>query len=162
MNSQLEALAKTLGDVALKARMMVTTAESCTAGGISYTITDIAGSSQWFDRGFVTYTNASKMDLLGVSASTLEAVGAVSSECASEMVLGALAHSNADIAVAVTGIAGPGGAVPGKPVGTVFLAWGRRGEVPEVVRKEFPGDRQAVRTATIQCAIEGLIQRISQ
>lgn len=162
MNSQLEALAKTLGDVALKAHVMVATAESCTAGGISYTITDIAGSSQWFDRGFVTYTNASKMDLLGVNASTLEAVGAVSSECASEMVLGALARSNADIAVAVTGIAGPGGAVPGKPVGTVFLAWGRRGEVPEVARKEFPGDRQAVRTATIQCAIEGLIQRISQ
>lgn len=162
MNSQLEALAKTLGDVALKAHVMVATAESCTAGGISYTITDIAGSSQWFDRGFVTYTNASKMDLLGVNASTLEAVGAVSSECASEMVLGALTRSNADIAVAVTGIAGPGGAVPGKPVGTVFLAWGRRGEVPEVARKKFPGDRQAVRTATIQCAIEGLIQRISQ
>lgn len=162
MNSQLEALAKTLGDEALKAHVMVATAESCTAGGISYTITDIAGSSQWFDRGFVTYTNASKMDLLGVNASTLEAVGAVSSECALEMVLGALTRSNADIAVAVTGIAGPGGAVPGKPVGTVFLAWGQRGEVPEVVRKEFPGDRQAVRTATIQCAIEGLIQRISQ
>ena len=149
MNFQLEALAKKLGEVAQKAHVMVATAESCTAGGISYTITDIAGSSQWFDRGFVTYTNASKMDFLGVSASTLEAVGA-------------LAHSNADLAVAVTGIAGPGGAVPGKPVGTVFLAWGRRGEVPEVVRKEFPGDRQAVRKATIQCAIEGLIQRISQ
>ena len=162
MDSQLEVLAKTLGDVALKAHVIVAPAESCTAGGISYTITDIAGSSQWFDRGFVTYTNESKIDLLGVNASTLEAVGAVSSECASEMVWGALTRSNADIAVAVTGIAGPGGAVPGKPVGTVFLAWGQRGEVPEVVRKEFPGDRQAVRTATIQCAIEGLIQRISQ
>lgn len=162
MNSQLEALAKELGEVALKACVTVATAESCTAGGISYTITDIAGSSQWFDRGFVTYTNESKVELLGVTPSTLEAVGAVSYECASEMVLGVLSHSNADIAVAVTGIAGPGGAVPGKPVGTVFLAWGRRGEIPEVVREEFLGDRQAVRVATIQCAIEGLIQRISQ
>lgn len=158
MDRELQELAKVLGEVALEKNALLATAESCTAGGISFTITDIAGSSQWFDRGFVTYSNESKMALLGVNEQTLKVHGAVSEECASEMVLGAIKHSNANLAVAVTGIAGPGGAVPGKPVGTVYLAWCERGSAPTVVREVFDGDRQAVRKATIRRALLGLLK----
>ena len=152
MDRELQELAKVLGEVALEKNALLATAESCTAGGISFTITDIAGSR------FVTYSNESKMALLGVNEQTLKVHGAVSEECASEMVLGAIKHSNANLAVAVTGIAGPGGAVPGKPVGTVYLAWCERGSAPTVVREVFDGDRQAVRKATIRRALLGLLK----
>lgn len=120
---------------------MIATAESCTAGGIACAITQTAGSSEWFDRGFVTYSNDSKEDLLGVKHETLQQYGAVSEQTASEMVLGALARSRATLAVAVTGIAGPGGAVPGKPVGTVFMAWCKK------VRSRLLKDTSLVVTA---------------
>ena len=158
MHTDLIALAQALGKAALKQNATVATAESCTAGGIAFMITEVAGSSDWW---FVTYSNRSKVELLGVKEATLAAHGAVSEETAAEMVLGALAHSQADAAVAVTGIAGPGGAVPGKPVGTVFIGWGRRADAPQVKRFQFEGNRQAVRAQTVAEALKGLISLLS-
>ncbi|MEZ5863197.1 MAG: CinA family protein [Geminicoccaceae bacterium] len=133
--------------------LTLATAESCTGGLIAACLTEIAGSSDVVERGFVTYSNAAKMELLGVAAATLERHGAVSAETAAEMVAGALARSPADLAVAVTGIAGPGGATPTKPVGLVFIGVQRRGTAPEVERHVFAGDRRAVRTATLERAL---------
>ena len=155
------ALAERLGH-ALRARQWtVATAESCTGGLIAGAITDIAGSSEWFDRGFVTYSNEAKMAMLGVRAETLAAHGAVSEPTACEMAMGALARSGASIAVAVTGIAGPAGGTPATPVGLVCLAWARRGAAVEARTERCPGDRAAVRAATVNRALEGLIERAS-
>lgn len=136
----LEQFAVRLLDVCRARRMLVSTAESCTGGLVSTTLTGIAGSSEVFDRGFVTYSNAAKEDMLGVKANTLRKHGAVSAETAAEMLTGALAHSRADVAVAITGIAGPGGGSAEKPVGLVYLAAGRRGQ-PAVVLERRYGDR---------------------
>jgi nicotinamide-nucleotide amidase len=136
------------------------TAESCTGGWIAKSITDIAGSSQWFKEGFVTYSNESKHERLGVPNSVLLKHGAVSEATARAMAAGALRRARSDIAVAVTGIAGPGGGVPGKPVGTVWLAWAhRRGRGMRVVAqlKHFRGDRDAVRRKTVRVALLGLM-----
>jgi nicotinamide-nucleotide amidase len=136
------------------------TAESCTGGLIAAACTDLAGSSDWFERGMVSYSNEAKTDLLGVDAALLSAHGAVSEPVARAMAAGALARSNADWAVAVTGIAGPGGGSADKPVGLVWLAWCRRGGEPQAERHVFPGDRAAVRGATVARALQGLIERI--
>lgn len=160
-SEEIEALARRLGEAAVAAGAVVTTAESCTAGGIAYAITEVAGSSQWFDRGFVTYTNTSKTELLGVHEALLERHGAVSSEVVAAMCEGALARSEASIAVSVSGIAGPGGAVEGKPVGTVCLSWQCRGEAPQTERCLFLGSRRDVREQTIIRALSGLLERIS-
>lgn len=133
------------------------TAESCTGGLIAAACTARAGSSDWFERGFVTYSNEAKTELLGVDAGLIAAHGAVSEDVARAMVAGALARSRATLAVAVTGIAGPGGAVPGKPVGTVWLAWGRVGAV-QAERLQLPGDRDAVRGATVARALQRLVE----
>ena len=133
-------------------------AESCTGGGIAAALTDVAGSSAWFDRGFVTYSNKAKQEMLGVSADTLAAFGAVSRETAVEMAAGALARSATQLSVAVTGIAGPGGGSPEKPVGTVWIAWASEGRV-DAVCEHFPGGRAAVRAATVDAAVRGLLQR---
>ena len=154
-------LSEKLGELALEQKAVIATAESCTAGGIACAITQIPGSSEWFDRGFVTYSNQSKEDLLGVDHETLSSHGAVSAETVSEMVLGALARSAATMAVAVSGIAGPGGAVPGKPVGTVYVAWCRKGESPIVESCHFGGDRNAVRESTIKRALDGLCELLN-
>jgi nicotinamide-nucleotide amidase len=135
------------------------TAESCTGGLIAAACTALAGSSEWFERGFVTYSNAAKTELLGVAAGLIEAHGAVSEEVARAMVQGALQHSPVAWAVAVTGIAGPGGAVPGKPVGTVWLAWGQPGLV-HAQRLQLPGDRAAVRAATVLAALQRLVDAL--
>lgn len=135
----------------------LSTAESCTGGAIAYTLTEISGSSQWFERGFVTYSNASKMELLAVSPKTIEQYGAVSSETALEMVTGALNHSKADIAIAVTGIAGPTGGSLEKPVGTVFIALVERNQTPVVQKYLFSGDRHEVRTQTVRTALKWLL-----
>ncbi len=135
-------------------------AESCTGGLVAAAITDVAGSSAWFDRGFVTYSNAAKADLLGVTAATLQREGAVSEATAREMATGALAHSAADWAVAVTGIAGPGGGSATKPVGTVCFAWVRRGAPAGAATRHFPGDRAAVRAASVAAALQGLLDRL--
>jgi nicotinamide-nucleotide amidase len=130
-------------------------AESCTGGLIAAACTSVAGSSDWFERGFVTYSNEAKTGLLGVPAALIAAHGAVSEEVARAMVQGALAHAPVQLAVAVTGIAGPGGAVPGKPVGTVWLAWGTAAGV-QAERLQLGGDRSAVRAGTVHAALRRL------
>jgi nicotinamide-nucleotide amidase len=149
---------------ALRARgERLVTAESCTGGLVAAACTAVPGSSDWFERGFVTYSNTAKTELLGVDAAVLAAHGAVSEAVALAMAAGALAHGPAAPpacwAVAVTGIAGPGGAVPGKPVGTVWLAWGRAGAL-QAERLQLPGDRHAVRAATVQAALARLLRAV--
>ena len=131
------------------------TAESCTGGLIAAACTALAGSSDWFERGFVTYSNAAKAELLGVDAALIAAQGAVSEPVARAMAAGALARAPVQVAVAVTGIAGPGGAVPGKPVGTVWLAWGTAAAV-HAERLQLDGDRGAVRAGTVHAALRRL------
>ncbi|HEY6134290.1 MAG TPA: CinA family protein [Rubrivivax sp.] len=133
-------------------------AESCTGGLIAATCTSVAGSSDWFERGFVTYSNEAKTGMLGVDAALIAAHGAVSEPVACAMAAGALSHSFADLSVAVTGIAGPGGAVPGKPVGTVWLAFAERGATPFAIRLQLPGDRAAVRDTSVREALARLLQ----
>ncbi len=151
-------LATELGDQLLKKKWLVATAESCTGGGIASAITDIPGSSQWFDRGFVTYSNAAKIELLDVKTKTLQQFGAVSAETAVEMADGCLAHSLADIAVSVTGIAGPTGGTDDKPVGTVFIGLSVNGSLTQTRRKLFQGNRQQIRQQSIICALRQIIK----
>lgn len=141
-----------------RAGTKLATAESCTGGAIAAALTDIAGSSDVFERGFVTYSNEAKAELLGVPAALIIAHGAVSQEVAAAMAEGALAHSRADVAVSVTGIAGPGGGTPTKPVGLVYIGSIRRGSAPAVERHVFTGDRAAVRAASIKRALEVLAE----
>lgn len=150
-------LAEQLGRQLLKTGHLLALAESCTGGWIAQSVTEIAGSSAWFDRGFVTYSNAAKIAMLGVSDGTLQAHGAVSSQTAAEMVAGALQHSDANIALAVTGIAGPGGGTAEKPVGLVFIAWQRRGQPCHCIEQHFQGDRHSVRRQTVQTALRCLL-----
>jgi nicotinamide-nucleotide amidase len=155
-------LAVRVGRHLLESRRAVATAESCTGGWIAKALTDIAGSSQWFIEGIVTYSDESKMRRLGVPPSVLRTRGAVSEATVRAMATGALRRSGAQLAVAVTGIAGPGGAVPGKPVGTVWLGWAERrgrGIRVAVQLKHFRGDRDAVRRKTVRAALEGLLDR---
>ncbi|AGA33122.1 CinA domain protein [Thioalkalivibrio nitratireducens DSM 14787] len=141
----------------LQARgLRLCTAESCTGGGIAAALTDLAGSSAWFECGWVTYSNASKMQLLGVDPELLERWGAVSESVAAAMCAGALERSAADVAVSVTGIAGPGGGTPEKPVGLVWFGWMRRGGEPRTGSRVFPGDRATVRDAAAVWALRQL------
>src|ERR1700674_2053128 len=161
-DAKLKRLAARVGRRLLTEHRQVVTAESCTGGWIAKAMTDIAGSSQWFIEGFVTYSNESKVRRLGVPVSVLNAHGAVSEAVARAMALGALRRSGAQVAVAVTGIAGPDGAVPGKPVGTVWLAWAvKRGLQVHVTAelKRFSGDREAVRRKTVRAALAGVLKR---
>lgn len=137
-------------------------AESCTGGLIAKLCTDLAGSSGWFDRGLVTYSNAAKHELLGVPNTVFETAGAVSEPCVRAMVEGLLRHSPADWGVAVTGIAGPGGGSVDKPVGTVWIAWARRGQPAQTCLTVFPGDRAAIREQTAATALVGLVERIAK
>ncbi len=155
--TELEKLAVEVGETLQRRGWTVATAESCTGGWIAKCLTDIAGSSAWFERGFVTYRNAAKQELLGVDRTVLDTEGAVSEATVAAMVRGALEHSRADIAVAVSGIAGPGGARPGKPVGTVCFAWATRTGQPHVVTCQFEGDRDAVRRQSVVHALQGLL-----
>jgi nicotinamide-nucleotide amidase len=161
-DQELARVAVRVGRHLLRTERLAATAESCTGGWIAKTLTDIAGSSQWFAEGFVTYSNDAKMRRLGVPRAVLKAEGAVSEAVARAMAMGALARSGAEVAVAVTGIAGPGGAVPGKPVGTVWLAWavaqGRKIRVTAELR-HFKGDRDAVRRKTVRAALAGVLDR---
>lgn len=148
----------TLAEQLTQRGWMLATAESCTGGWIAKCCTDVAGSSAWFDRGFITYSNAAKQDMLGVRAETLAQYGAVSEAVVAEMATGALRHSQAHIAVAVSGIAGPSGGSPEKPVGTVCFAWAMRNG--EVLTKtcQFAGDREAVRWQSVVFALNGILQ----
>jgi nicotinamide-nucleotide amidase len=155
-DSELQALAEDVGARLRAARQMLVTAESCTGGWIAKTVTDIAGSSDWFDCGLAAYSYEAKQALLSVNPHTLETHGAVSRETVIEMVSGALVHSGASVAVAVTGIAGPGGGTADKPVGTVWVAWKRRGGYARAELFHFDGDREAVRRKTVAAALQGL------
>ena len=137
---------------------MLATAESCTGGWAAQALTALAGSSNWFERGFVTYSNAAKEDMLGVRPETLARHGAVSEETAREMALGALSHSRAAVALAITGIAGPGGGTRDKPVGTVCFAWAAGGGAPRSETRRFAGDREAVRRQSVERALVGVLE----
>ena len=156
MCSSILQLVTELSAALLRKQQKVCTAESCTGGLIAKTFTDLAGSSDWFDRGFVTYSNAAKSEMLGVPASVIEDYGAVSEAVANAMASGALLHSDADFAVAVTGVAGPGGGSEEKPVGTVWIAVASKRQASARLHR-FDGDRSAVREATLQAAIEALL-----
>ena len=153
-------LAQALGEACLRRKLWIATAESCTGGAVAEAITRIPGSSSWFDRGFVTYTNQAKEQMLDVSRETLRGNGAVSEDVAAEMASGALAASPADLVVAVTGIAGPGGGTMTKPVGLVWFAWAYRGGPAQCRRFVFDGDREAVRRQSVLVALRGLIDLI--
>jgi nicotinamide-nucleotide amidase len=159
------ALAEGIGELLQREHLVLSTAESCTAGGVAYAVTTVAGSSAWFDRGFVTYSNDSKLRVLGVSPATLRDFGAVSEPVARSMALGAMHHSQSQVTLAVTGIAGPDGGTPEKPVGTVCLAWAiRRASDPapfvRTATRNFPGGRAEVRSASICAALEGLLSLV--
>jgi nicotinamide-nucleotide amidase len=149
----------TLATLLRDARLRLVTAESCTGGLIAAACTALAGSSDWFERGFVTYSNDAKTEAIGVDAALIAAHGAVSAEVARAMAEGALAHSKADLAIAVTGIAGPGGATPGKPVGTVWIALARVGGATDAELLALHGDRAAIREQTVQHALRRLVER---
>jgi len=151
------ALAEELGNALKRRGWMLALAESCTGGWAAQTVTAIAGSSAWFDRGFVTYSNAAKMEMLGVSKHTLATYGAVSQETAREMALGAIQHSRAQIAVSITGIAGPDGGSPDKPVGMVCFAWASTDCTPKITTEHFSGNRQQIRRQAVQTALIGLL-----
>ena len=156
----LEILARDLGARLLERSAWLAAAESCTGGWLAQSVTAIAGSSGWFDRGFVTYSNAAKVDMLGVPETTLARHGAVSEATARAMAQGALAHSRADWTVAITGVAGPSGGTPEKPVGTVCFAWAEREGGCEAQTCHFAGDRAAVRAQSVAHALRGLLQRL--
>jgi nicotinamide-nucleotide amidase len=153
-------LADALGKLLQVSNTQVTTAESCTGGGIAEAITRIGGSSAWFEAGYVTYSNAQKTRQLGVPQALFNTVGAVSEDVVRAMVQGAQRNSGAHYAVAVSGIAGPGGGSADKPVGTVWICWGA-GASLIAERRQFPGDRDEVRRQTVKAALEGLIRLVS-
>ena len=159
--AELLALSQNVGDVLQLQGLVLVTAESCTGGGLASAITEVPGCSAWFDRGFVTYSNLSKVELLEVEPQLLYEQGAVSEAVVRAMVQGALNHSVADLAVAISGVAGPQGGTPEKPVGTVCLAWQRRGRNADSRLVQLPGNREAVREAAIRLALEGVLARLS-
>lgn len=143
-----------------EARQTLATAESCTGGLVATLCTDLAGSSGWFERGLITYSNRAKQELLGVPAELLQRHGAVSRECALAMAAGVLVQAPVDWGLAITGIAGPGGGSPEKPVGLVWVAWARRGGTPEAQRLQLQGSRDAIRRASAAAALQGLLERL--
>jgi len=155
-NDIIELVSK-VGEAMEAKRWMLATAESCTGGAIAYSITEVPGSGDWFDCGFVTYTNTAKADMLDVPSAVIAQFGAVSEEVAGAMAAGAVANSSADIAVSTTGIAGPTGAVPGKPIGTVCFGWAR-GDQVHTERLVFQGDRHAVREQATAHALKGVLR----
>jgi nicotinamide-nucleotide amidase len=153
----------TLVGTRLKQRgLMLATAESCTGGWVAQAVTAISGSSAWFERGFVTYSNEAKQELLGVRDETLGEFGAVSEETAREMAAGALARSRAQVTLAISGIAGPTGGTQDKPVGTVCFAWARKGADPESLTRHFSGERESVRRQSVITALQGLLEQLER
>ncbi len=157
MDADLLELSAAIGAVCLARKLTIATAESCTGGWAAQVITHTPGSSAWFDRGFITYTNAAKVDMLGVPMNTIEAFGAVSLETATAMASGALHYSNALISLSITGIAGPTGGSPEKPVGTVCFAWSGKNSAPSCERRLFSGDRESIRQQSVLHALSGLL-----
>jgi nicotinamide-nucleotide amidase len=160
MDAQLSELSLQMGQALQALGFTLATAESCTGGWAAQVVTHTAGSSAWFERGFITYADDAKVEMLGVAPETLGNFGAVSTETAAEMAEGALMNSNAMISLAITGIAGPSGGSLGKPVGTVCFAWCKLGDQPQTERHHFDGDRESVRYQAVVCALEGLLARL--
>ena len=158
MDDELDRVAEELGRQLLARGLSLATAESCTGGWVAKVLTDIPGSSGWFECGFVTYSNRAKQKMLGVRGATLDRHGAVSEQTVLEMVAGALDHSHADLAVSISGVAGPGGGTPDKPVGTVWFGWGRRDDAARARRVHFEGDREAVRWQAVRVALQGILE----
>lgn len=156
--NEIDDLSRQLGEACLAAKLTVVTAESCTGGGVGEAVTRTAGSSAWFDRGFVTYADEAKVDLLGVKQETIGSHGAVSEAVAREMAVGALHQSSADLAVAVTGVAGPGGGTAAKPVGLVWFAWATLDGEVRTRFEVFGGDRAAIRGQAVREALKGLVE----
>ena len=153
----------TLAGARLKARgLKLATAESCTGGWVAQAVTAISGSSDWFERGFVTYSNEAKQEMLGVRAATLDSAGAVSEETALEMARGALRQSRAQVAVSITGVAGPTGGTATKPVGMVCFGWALAGGAADAVTKHFQGDREQVRRQSVIFALQGVLERTGE
>ena len=160
MSTAFQALSESVLSACREARLKLATAESCTGGLVAAALTDIAGSSDVVERGFVTYSNQAKSELLGIPAAMIAAHGAVSAQVATAMVQGALSRAPVDLAVSVTGIAGPGGATPGKPVGLVYFGIARKGGTARVERHTFHGDRAAIRAAATERALELLLEAV--
>ena len=156
----MDELARRVGERLAASGQRLATAESCTGGWVAQALTAIAGSSDWFDRGFITYSNEAKQEMLGVRADTLARHGAVSEDTAREMVQGALVRSKSTLALAVTGIAGPGGGSPQKPVGMVCFAWASRQSI-RAETKHFSGDRESVRRLSVIHALEGVLKTLT-
>lgn len=158
----MDILAAQLGGLLKAHGLLLATAESCTGGGVAQAITEVAGSSAWFERGFVTYSNLAKQQMLGVLDATLVQYGAVSEATVREMVAGALANSQAQVALAVSGIAGPDGGTPDKPVGTVWFAWAIRHGMTHTLRHQFRGNRVEVRAQAVRIAMQGVVKLLNQ
>jgi nicotinamide-nucleotide amidase len=161
IDTELNTLAAELGHALVRARLMLVTAESCTGGWVARVVTAVSGSSSWFERGFVSYSDAAKSEMLGVSADILAQHGAVSEPAVRAMAEGALVHSRAQIAVAISGIAGPAGGTADKPVGAVWFAWARAGDETRAERHQLDGDREAVRRQSVAIALEGLLTALT-
>ncbi|CAH1385968.1 nicotinamide-nucleotide amidase [Candidatus Nitrotoga sp. M5] len=162
VSREVENMAIQIGSALKSYGYMLATAESCTGGAVATAVTDIAGSSEWFERGFVTYSNEAKREMLGVAQETLTSYGAVSEAVVREMVTGTLYHSHAQIALAVSGIAGPAGGMPDKPVGTVWFAWGVKGGQCIVRLHHFSGDRAEIRMQSVCIAFQGVLELLNQ
>lgn len=160
-DAELTVLATKAGEVLQSAGMLLATAESCTGGWVGRAITAVPGSSVWYERGFITYSDAAKREMLGVRLEVLAQYGAVSESTVRLMAEGALTHSHADVALAITGVAGPGGGSEDKPVGTVWFAWASRKRPTQAVRHQLEGDREAVRCQSVATALRGLLDFIA-
>jgi nicotinamide-nucleotide amidase len=159
-NSSINSIAQQVGEALRRIDKKLTVAESCTGGGIAESITSVAGSSQWFEYGYITYSNKAKIKLLGVEQQTLDTCGAVSEQVVEQMAGGALKSSDADYAIAVSGIAGPDGGTAEKPVGTVWICW-ITPEITRVEKYQLQGDRQAVRDQVIKISLQELLQQLN-
>lgn len=162
VSREIENMAIQIGSALKSHGLMLATAESCTGGAVASAITDIAGSSEWFERGFITYSNEAKREMLGVAQDTLTRYGAVSEAVVREMVAGALYHSHAQVALAVSGIAGPAGGMPGKPVGTVWFAWGIKGGQCVARLHHLSGNRAEIRMQSVCIAFQGVLDLLNQ
>ncbi|CAH1084938.1 NMN aminohydrolase [Candidatus Nitrotoga sp. 1052] len=162
VSRDIENMAIQIGSALKLHGLMLATAESCTGGAVASAITDIAGSSEWFERGFITYSNEAKREMLGVAQDTLTRYGAVSEAVVREMVAGALCHSHAQVALAVSGIAGPAGGMPGKPVGTVWFAWGIKGGQCVARLHHLSGNRAEIRMQSVCIAFQGVLDLLNR